>query len=201
MEVILLERVENLGQMGDTVRVRPGYARNYLLPQRKALRATKENLAYFERQRTQLEATNLKRRSEAESVSTKLDGVTVVVLRQAGEAGQLYGSVTGRDVAEALGQAGFTVGRTQVTIDRPIKSLGLFDIRVVLHPEVAVTVTVNVARSQDEAALQAERGGMIDRAEMDEDETEAEAAFAAPETDSAELLGEDRDDVREDLGA
>lgn len=201
MEVILLERVENLGQMGDTVRVRPGYARNYLLPQRKALRATKENLAYFERQRTQLEATNLKRRSEAESVSTKLDGVTVVVLRQAGEAGQLYGSVTGRDVAEALGQAGFTVGRTQVTIDRPIKSLGLFDIRVVLHPEVAVTVTVNVARSQEEAVLQAERGGMIDRSEMDEEETEDEAAFAAPPADSAELLGEDRDDVREDLGA
>ena len=122
MEVILLERVENLGQMGDTVRVRPGYARNYLLPQRKALRATKENLTYFERQRTQLEATNLKRRSEAESVSTKLDGVTVVILRQAGEAGQLYGSVTGRDVAEALGGAGFTVGRNQVTIDRPIKT-------------------------------------------------------------------------------
>ncbi|MCA8909672.1 MAG: 50S ribosomal protein L9 [Rhodospirillaceae bacterium] len=209
MEVILLERVENLGQMGDTVRVRPGYARNYLLPQRKALRATKENLTYFERQRTQLEATNLKRRSEAESVSTKLDGVTVVILRQAGEAGQLYGSVTGRDVAEALGGAGFTVGRNQVTIDRPIKTLGLFDIRVVLHPEVAVTVTVNVARSQEEAALQAERGGMIDRADMEDEEDEAAELAAAAEAaaaetaaaDPAELLGEDREDAREDLGA
>ena len=209
MDVILLERVENLGQMGETVRVRPGYARNYLLPQRKAMRATKENLAYFDRQRVQLEALNLKHRSEAEGVAEKMDGVSVVVVRQAGESGQLYGSVTARDVADALGAEGFTVARNQVTIDRPIKSLGLFSLRVVLHPEVSVSVTVNVARSQDEAVLQAERGGMLSRGDLDEDEDEFDMAFGeqAGETDApAEtdgdadaLLGEDRT-VDRDLG-
>ena len=198
MEVILLERVENLGQMGETVRVRPGYARNYLLPQRKAMRATKENLAYFERQRVHLEAMNLQRRSEAEKVAETLDGVAVVIVRQAGEAGQLYGSVTARDVADALYAEGFTVGRNQITIDRPIKSLGLLPLRVVLHPEVSVTVTVNVARSQDEAVLQAERGGMVTQDALDREEEEEarraeEAALAA---DSTALLGEDRDDAQ-----
>ena len=197
MEVILLERVENLGQMGETVRVRPGYARNYLLPQRKAMRATKENLAYFERQRAHLEAVNLQRRSEAEKVAGKLDGVSVVIVRQAGEAGQLYGSVTARDVADALYAEGFTVGRSQITIDRPIKTLGLLPLRVVLHPEVSVTVTVNVARSQDEAVLQAERGGMVtaEALELEEEAEARRAEEAALAADSTALLGEDRDDA------
>ena len=197
MEVILLERVENLGQMGETVRVRPGYARNYLLPQRKAMRATKENLAYFERQRAHLEAMNLQRRSEAEKVAGKLDGVSVVIVRQAGEAGQLYGSVTARDVADALYAEGFTVGRSQITIDRPIKTLGLLPLRVVLHPEVSVTVTVNVARSQDEAVLQAERGGMVtaEALELEEEAEARRAEEAALAADSTALLGEDRDDA------
>ena len=155
VEVVLLERVGKLGQMGQVVKVRPGFARNFLLPQKKALRATKENLAAFERQKAQLVAQNLDRRSEAEQVAKKMDGVTVVVIRQAGESGQLYGSVTARDIADAVTQAGFTVGRSQVEIDKAIKTLGLYKQRVVLHPEVAVHVTVNVAQSAEEAAMQA----------------------------------------------
>jgi large subunit ribosomal protein L9 len=155
VEVILLERVEKLGQMGQVVKVRPGFARNFLLPQKKALRATKDNLTYFERQRTQLEAQNLVRRSEAEQVAKKLEGLSVVVVRQAGESGQLYGSVTARDVADAVTQAGFTVGRGQVVLDRPIKTLGLHKQRVVLHPEVSVQISVNVAQSAEEAEMQA----------------------------------------------
>jgi len=155
VEVILLERVEKLGQMGQVVKVRPGFARNFLLPQKKALRATKENLAYFDRQRTQLEAQNLVRRSEAEQVAKKLDGLAVVVVRQAGESGQLYGSVTARDVADAVTQAGFTVSRGQVVLDKAIKTLGLHKQRVVLHPEVSVQITVNVAQSAEEAEMQA----------------------------------------------
>jgi large subunit ribosomal protein L9 len=155
VDVILLERVEKLGQMGQVVKVRPGYARNYLLPQKKALRATKDNLAYFETQRHQLEAQNLSRRSEAEQVAKKIEGVSVVVIRQAGESGQLYGSVTARDIAEAVTQAGFTVSRAQVVLDKAIKTLGLYKQRIVLHPEVSVTVTVNVAQSAEEAEMQA----------------------------------------------
>ncbi len=158
MEVILLERVENLGQMGEVVNVRPGYARNFLLPQKKALRASKGNLEVFEKQRAQLEATNLKRREEAEAVAGKMRGLKVLMVRQAGEAGHLYGSVSGRDVADAIKDAGYTVSRQQVQQDQPIKTLGQFPLRVALHPEVAVTVTVVVARSQEEAerALPAE---------------------------------------------
>ncbi len=155
VEVILLERVEKLGQMGQVVKVRPGFARNFLLPQKKALRATKENLAFFEKQRTQLEAQNLHRKGEAEEVAKKLDGVAVVVIRQAGESGQLYGSVNARDIADAVTAAGFTIGRSQVVLDKAIKTLGLYKQRVVLHPEVAVHVTVNVAQSGEEAAMQA----------------------------------------------
>src|SRR6185437_9667656 len=124
IELILLERVENLGQMGQVVKVRPGFARNFLLPQKKALRATKDNLAFFEKQRTQLEAQNLKKKGEAEQVAGKLEGVNVVVIRQAGESGQLYGSVSARDIADAVTAAGFTVGRSQIVLDKPIKSLG-----------------------------------------------------------------------------
>jgi large subunit ribosomal protein L9 len=155
VEVVLLERVGKLGQMGQVVKVKPGFARNFLLPQKKALRATKENLALFEKQKTQLVAQNLERRSEAEHVAKKLDGVAVVVIRQAGESGQLYGSVTARDIADAVTQAGFTIGRSQVAIDKAIKTLGLYKQRIVLHPEVAVQVTVNVAQSPEEAEMQA----------------------------------------------
>ncbi|HMK67597.1 MAG TPA: 50S ribosomal protein L9, partial [Stellaceae bacterium] len=136
MQVILLERVEKLGQMGQVVDVRPGFARNFLLPQKKALRATKENLAYFEKQRSQLEAQNLARKSEAEQVAQKLDGLSVVIIRQAGESGQLYGSVTARDISDGVTEAGFTIARGQVVLEKAIKTLGLYKQRVVLHPEV-----------------------------------------------------------------
>ncbi|HEY1503544.1 MAG TPA: 50S ribosomal protein L9 [Stellaceae bacterium] len=156
MDVILLERVENLGQMGQVVKVRPGFARNFLLPQKKAMRATKENLAYFEKQRAQLEAQNLTRKSEAEQVADKLNGLKVVLIRQAGESGQLYGSVSARDLSDAITAAGFTIGRGQVVLEKPIKTLGLFPLRVVLHPEVSVQVMANIAQSAEEAEMQAE---------------------------------------------
>jgi large subunit ribosomal protein L9 len=158
MEVILLERIESLGQMGDVVSVKPGYARNYLLPRKKALRATEENRHRFEEQRTQLEAVNLELRSEAEQVAGKFKGLKVVLLRQAGEAGQLYGSVNARDVADEITEAGFTIQRQQVQLANPIKALGLYDVRVDLHPEVSVTVNVNVARTLEEAEIQAQTG-------------------------------------------
>jgi large subunit ribosomal protein L9 len=176
VDVILLERVEKLGQMGQVVKVRPGYARNYLLPQKKALRATKDNLAYFEKQRHQLEAQNLSRRSEAEQVAKKIEGVSVMVIRQAGESGQLYGSVTARDIAEAVTQAGFTVSRAQVVLDKAIKTLGLHKQRVILHPEVSVSVTVNVAQSAEEAEMQAKG---IDPLRLAQEAAAREAAAAA----------------------
>lgn len=154
MEVILLERIEKLGQMGEVVRVKPGFARNYLLPRRKALRATKDNMARFEVQRTQLEAQNLTRRQEAEAVAARLEGLSVMLLRQAAESGQLYGSVTARDIAEAVTEAGFTIQKSQVVLNQPIKELGLHTIRIVLHPEVNVTVSANVAKSAEEAKAQ-----------------------------------------------
>ncbi len=187
VEVILLERVEKLGQMGQVVKVRPGFARNYLLPQKKALRATKENLAYFEQQRAQLEAQNLSRRSDAEHVAEKLNGVAVVIIRQAGESGQLYGSVTARDVAAAITEAGFTVGRGQVVLDKAIKTLGLYKQRVVLHPEVAVSVTVNVAQSREEAEMQAKG---VDPVRLAQQAAAREAVVAAEaETASAPEAG------------
>jgi large subunit ribosomal protein L9 len=155
VQVILLERVEKLGQMGQVVDVRPGFARNFLLPQKKALRATKDNLAYFDKQRSQLEAQNLTRKAEAEQVAQKLNGLRVIVIRQAGESGQLYGSVTARDIAQAVTEAGFTVTRGQLVLEKAIKALGLHKQRVVLHPEVSVSVTVNVAQSVEEAEMQA----------------------------------------------
>ena len=183
MEVVLLERIERLGQMGDVVNVKPGYARNYLLPQKKALRATKENFAQFEAERQQLEADNLQRRDEAQSVADRLDGLQVVVIRSAGESGQLYGSVNARDMAEVVTEAGFTVGRQQVIAERPVKALGFHDFRVRLHPEVEVTVTANVARSAEEAETQARLGRAL--VGMDEEE-ENETTDEAP--DAAELL-------------
>ncbi|HEX9790076.1 MAG TPA: 50S ribosomal protein L9 [Kiloniellales bacterium] len=190
MQVILLERIEKLGQMGDVVSVKPGYARNYLLPQRKARRATKENLALFEKHRAQLEAENLTRRDEAQKVGEKLDGLAVTLIRQAGESGQLYGSVTSRDLAEAATAAGFTVARTQILLDMVIKTLGLHTIRVRLHPEVTVTVTANVARSDAEAEAQAKSGHIVSAEEREAVAAAAasakEAALSALEVDQAE---------------
>lgn len=185
MQVILLERVEKLGQMGDVVDVKPGYARNFLLPQNKALRATEENTQTFESRRVQLEADNLERREEAEKISVDFDGLTVVLTRQASEGDQLYGSVTKRDIAEAMGAAGYTVTRNQVALDRPIKTVGLHPIRVQLHPEVAVTITANVARTKDEAEARA-RGETIGADYDEDDAAETVAAEAAEDAPVAE---------------
>jgi large subunit ribosomal protein L9 len=155
MQVILLERIGRLGQMGDVVKVRDGFARNFLLPQGKALRATKENMSRFENQRAQLEANNLQRKQEAEAVAVKLGGLRFTVIRQAGDTGQLYGSVSTRDVADAVTLGGFTIDRVQILLDRPIKNLGLHEVRVSLHPEVEIKVVVNVARTEEEATRQA----------------------------------------------
>lgn len=157
IEVILLERIERLGAMGQVVKVRPGYARNFLLPQKKALRATKPNLELFEKQRATLEARNAAERSAAQTLGAKLDGVKLVIIRQSSETGQLYGSVTARDVAEAAKEAQQPIERSQVQIDTPIKTLGLFPVKIKLHPEVAIKITVNVARSQEEAVVQADK--------------------------------------------
>lgn len=157
-EVILLERVDNLGQMGELVTVKPGYARNFLLPQKKALRATKENIAYFESQKKALEASNLKKKEEAEKVAKKLDGMKVVIIRQAAEGGQLYGSVASRDIAEAVTANGIEIGRSQVVLNDAFKSIGLFKVTITLHPEVKVGITLNVARSAAEAATQEKTG-------------------------------------------
>jgi large subunit ribosomal protein L9 len=156
MQVVLLERVEKLGQMGEIVRVKDGFGRNFLLPQGKALRATKANMARFESQRAQLEARNLELKKEAQAVASKLDGQRFVIIRQAADGGALYGSVTARDASEAATAGGFTVGRGQIVLDKPVKELGLHKMRVVLHPEVSAIITINVARSQDEAELQAQ---------------------------------------------
>ena len=177
MDVILLERVEKLGQMGDVVAVKPGYARNFLLPRGKALRANKANRERFENERAQLEARNLELRSEAEAICGKLDGESIIVIRQASESGQLYGSVATRDIAGGLTDGGFSVERQQVNLHRPIKALGLHEVVVRLHPEVTATVTVNVARTQDEAQRQA-RGEDVTIDRTDEEE---EAALLAEE--------------------
>ncbi|MBP9752638.1 MAG: 50S ribosomal protein L9 [Proteobacteria bacterium] len=155
MQVILLERVEKLGQMGQMVDVKQGYARNFLLPKKKALRATKDNVAYFEKQKTTLEANNLARRKDAEYVSEQMKDVTVMLIRQASETGVLYGSIRGRDIGEALKTAGYDVDKNQVQLINPIKDLGLHRVRVSLHPEVSIEVTVNVAQSEEEAKVQA----------------------------------------------
>jgi large subunit ribosomal protein L9 len=157
MQVILLERIEKLGNMGDVVNVKPGFARNYLLPQKKALRASKDNLAYFEEQRAQLEADNQERMGDAEKIAKQLDGMTLVVIRQAGDSGQLYGSVSGRDVTTELRNQDIPIEKGMVAIDQPIKEIGVHPVRIALHPEVSVTIQVNVARSDEEAEVQLER--------------------------------------------
>ena len=184
VQVILLERVEKLGQMGQVVDVKPGFARNFLLPQKKALRATKENLGYFEKQRAQLEAQNLSRKTEAEHVAAKLNGLAVVIIRQAGESGQLYGSVTARDIAQGVTEAGFTIARGQVVIDKAIKTLGLYKHRVVLHPEVSVAITVNVAQSAEEAEMQAKG---VDPIKLAQQAAARDAAVQAEEAAAARV--------------
>jgi large subunit ribosomal protein L9 len=179
MEVILLERIGRLGQMGDIVTVKDGYARNFLLPQGKALRATETNRKRFETERAQLEARDLELKGEAEAVATKLDGASFIIIRQAGDNGQLYGSVSTRDIATAITEGGFSIERRQVLLDRPIKTLGVHDIRISLHGEVVPHVAVNVARSVEEAARQA-RGEDVTRT-LTEEEEEAEAARRAAE--------------------
>ena len=175
MQVILLERVEKLGQMGDEVRVKDGFARNFLLPKKKALRATKANREYFQTQKVKLEAHNLERRKDAEAVAKKLDGKTFVLIRQAGDRGQLYGSVSPRDVAGAAEAGGFKLDRHQVQITQAMKTIGLFTVPVVLHPEVKVSITINIARSEDEAERQARGEDVLTQ------KTEAEEATVAAE--------------------
>ncbi len=186
VELILLQRVENLGQMGDIVRVKPGYARNFLLPQKKALRASKENRAQFETQRVQLEASNLRRRQEAERIAGTIGAFSVVLIRQAGESGSLYGSVTARDIAEAATAGGLGITRAQVILPHPIKTVGLARAQVTLHPEVAITITVNVARSPEEAEKQArgEKVGLAAAVEADA----VQAAEAAADLDLGAAL-------------
>jgi large subunit ribosomal protein L9 len=177
MEVILLERIARLGQMGDVVRVRDGYARNFLLPGGKALRATEANRKQFESQRSHLEARNLERKQEAEAVAGKINGQSFVIVRQAGETGQLYGSVSARDLAEAMEAGGFSVARNQVALNQPIKTIGLHTVHIALHPEVDVSVTVNVARSEDEAERQSKGEDLtVVQAGGEEAEPEAEVA-------------------------
>ncbi len=189
IELVLLQRVEKLGQMGDVVKVKPGYARNYLLPQKKALRATKANLAVFETQRAKLEADNLKRREEAMRVAERVGTLTVTVIRQAGESGSLYGSVSARDVAEACTEAGLQIGRDQVVLGHPIKTLGLWQVRVVLHPEVSIPVTANVARSPEEAEKQARGEAVGLAAEEAEEAEETEAEFFEPGAEPQPEIG------------
>jgi large subunit ribosomal protein L9 len=186
VELILLQRVEQLGQMGEIVKVKPGYARNYLLPQQKAIRASKANRERFEQQRAQLEAQNLKRREEAERVAERIGGLIVVVIRQAGESGSLYGSVSARDIAEATTAAGLTVSRDQVVLIHPIKALGLVPVRVVLHPEVSIRVTVNVARSAEEAERQA-RGERVSAVEEADEQPDIDPAAMFESELEAEL--------------
>jgi large subunit ribosomal protein L9 len=190
MQVILLERVEKLGQMGDEVRVKDGFARNFLLPKKKALRATKANRDYFQAQKAQLEANNLKLKGEAEKIGQKLDGKSFTLIRQAGDRGQLYGSVSPRDIADAMEKGGFKVDRHQVSISVAIKSIGLFTIPVVLHPEVKVNVTVNVARSEDEAERQARGEDVLaEKTEAEEAKVAAEDLFeegAGPKAEAEE---------------
>jgi large subunit ribosomal protein L9 len=177
MKVILLERVERLGALGDTVNVKDGFARNFLLPRHKALRATETNLKIFDAQRAEIESRNAKAKAGAEGDAGKLDGTSYILIRQAGESGQLYGSVSGRDVADAILAAGGKADRSQIVLDKPIKTLGVHEVKVRLHAEVTVTVKINIARSQDEAERQA-RGENVISAQYEEDRVAAEEAAA-----------------------
>lgn len=193
MQVILLERVAKLGQMGDVVNVRPGFARNFLLPQGKALRANDANRLAFEAQKAQLEARNLETRNEAQALADKLDGTTYIVIRSASDTGALYGSVSPRDIAEVVTAEGFSIDRGQVVLTAPIKSLGLHDTSVVLHPEVSATISINVARSVEEAQLQASGKSIQDLAAEAEAEAEFEIAELFEDIGSAAGDDDDRD--------
>jgi large subunit ribosomal protein L9 len=192
MEVILLERVAKLGQMGDVVRVRDGYARNYLLRQGKALRANEASRQRFEREKAQLEARNLEARKDAQAVAEKLNGQAFVIIRQAGETGQLYGSVSTRDIAETAAAGGFTIERRQVRLDRAIKTIGVHEVTITLHPEVEVPISMNVARSPDEAERQArgedltQREALVEPAQEEAEATPAEALPAVGEEPAGE---------------
>ena len=205
MEIILLERIAKLGQMGDLVRVRDGYARNFLLPAGKALRANDTNKARFENDKVHLEARNLEARKEAEGVAEKLDGKTFIVIRSAGETGQLYGSAAARDIVEVVEADGFSIARQQVRLDRPIKTIGLHDVQIDLHPEVSVSIMLNVARSGDEADRQARGEDLTRRDAFDEPEAEAapDLAEVFENPDDAELAAEEAEagDVEADASA
>ena len=184
MEVILLERIEKLGQMGDVVNVKTGFARNYLLPQNKALRKTKQNLSRFESERAQLEADNLTRKNEAENIAGKLENMNVTIIRAAGETGQLYGSVTSRDIAESVTKAGISINKNQVILNRALKVLGLEPIRISLHPEVSVEVTANIARNKEEAEQQLSQGYAVSAVPVEEDRQPEKAS--TPSSDNTD---------------
>jgi large subunit ribosomal protein L9 len=193
MQIILLERVEKLGQMGDLVNVKPGYARNYLLPQGKALRANKANMERFESERAQREADNMEQRKDAEVEATKMNGLAVNMVRAASEMGQLFGSVTSRDIAEAVTEAGFTITRDQVVLDKAIKTLGLTDVRVRLHPEVSVAIVVNIARTLEEAETQLKTGSAVTGDTDDAEDLVAAAVEAVDAADSDDAGEADAD--------
>ena len=197
MQIVLLERIAKLGQMGDVVTVKDGYARNFLLPQGKALRANKANLERFESERQQLETRNLERKTDAEKVHEKLNGNAFVIIRQSGDSGQLYGSVTSRDVAETLTEAGFEATRSQIAIDQPIKTLGLHDVAIVLHPDVDTSVVINVARTEEEAERQA--AGEDVTVESFDDEETIEAAEVFEEGVDVDLSEEAEEEVTEEV--
>ncbi len=190
MQIILLERIEKLGQMGDLVTVKPGYARNYLLPQGKALRANNTNMERFETERAQREAENLTKRSEAETEATKMEGLTVNMVRAASETGQLFGSVTSRDIAEAVTDAGFTINRSQVVMDRAIKTLGLSDSRIRLHPEVSVSITVNIARSLAEAETQLKTGVAVTGETKDASDSDEQITSPSKQVENTKALAD-----------
>lgn len=198
MQVVLLERIEKLGQIGDIVNVKPGYARNFLLPKQKALRATAENMVRFETERAQIEARNLEWQKEAESVSEKLAGASFILIRQAGDSGQLYGSASARDIAEVATEDGYSVDKNQIILNTPIKAIGLHEVMVRLHPDVTCNITVNVARTPDEAVLQA-KGEDVLAQDTDDDDIDAEAFFeeeATPDLDDdADADGDATDDA------
>ena len=198
MEVILLERIEKLGQMGDVVNVKTGFARNYLLPQNKALRKTKQNLSRFESERAQLEADNLTRKNEAENIAGKLENMNFTIIRAAGETGQLYGSVTSRDIAESVTKAGISINKNQVILNRALKVLGLEPIRISLHPEVSVEVTANIARNKEEAEQQLSQGYAVSAVPVEEDRQPEKAS--TPSSDNADGLIKDNLMATEDKG-
>jgi len=196
MQVILLERVAKLGQMGDVVSVKEGYARNFLLPQRKALRASEANVKSFEAQKSQLEARNVETKKEAEKLAERLDGEKFVIIRSASDGGALYGSVTTRDVADSATENGYSIDRKQVSLNNPIKELGLHDVTVLLHPEVEVTVTLNVARSQEEAELQAQGKSIQELAAEEEAAAEFEIQELFDDIGAAQMDDDNGDERR-----